>query len=215
MRNILKAMVVALMIVGAVIPATAKKPVFTEKEQAKIEKQAEKEAKKTAKVLKKEGWKIEQTGLMESIIARHMIKLQLDGLQEKIGAATDRKTRSGCRKQILNDVSNAYAREQSQIVKGVITSKDRFRDGDEAEDFIGEYEARLASEIAGELIESYSLYKKNTDGTYDMQIYYLVDPERAHAAKLRAARNAMEIQKLDEEWRKSISEAINDTEDED
>lgn len=215
MKNILKALAVALLMAAAVIPATAKKPVLSEKEQAKIEKEAEKEAKKTAKEKKKEGWKIEQTGLMENIIARHIVKRETEGLQEKNGAATDRKSRSGCRKQILNDVSNEYAREVSQVIKGEITSKDRFRDGDEAEDFIGQYEARLAAEIAGELVESYSLYKKNPDGTYDMEIHYFVDPDRAHAAKLRAARNTMEIQKLDEEWRKSISDAINGTKDED
>lgn len=209
MKKLLGALTAVLLLVAIAIPADATKPALTEKEKAKIEKQAEKEAKKAAKELKKEGWKVEQTGLMENIIARHMVKLEIEGLREVNGAATDRKTRSGCRKQILNDVSNAYAREQSQVVRGSITTKDRFRDGDEAEDFIGEYETRLASEIAGELIESYSLYKKNPDGTYDMVIYYLVDPDRAHAAKLRAARNAMEIQKLDEEWRNSIIDGIN------
>lgn len=215
MKNILKALAVALLMAATVIPATAKKPFLSEKEQAKIEKAAEKEAKKTAKEKKKEGWKVEQTGLMENIIARHIVKRETEGLQEKNGAATDHKSRSGCRKQILNDVSNAYAREVSQVIRGEITPKDRFRDGDEAEDFIGQYETRLAAEIAGELVESYSLYKKNPDGTFDMEIYYFIDPDRAHDAKLRAARNSMELQKLDEEWCKSISDAINGTRDED
>lgn len=190
MKNILKALAVALLMAATVIPATAKKPFLSEKEQAKIEKAAEKEAKKTAKEKKKEGWKVEQTGLMENIIARHIVKRETEGLQEKNGAVTDHKSRSGCRKQILNDVSNAYAREVSQVIRGEITSKDRFRDGDEAEDFIGQYETRLAAEIAGELVESYSLYKKNPDGTFDMEIYYFIDPDRAHDAKLRAARNS-------------------------
>ena len=114
MKNILKALAVALLMAATVIPATAKKPFLSEKEQAKIEKAAEKEAKKTAKEKKKEGWKVEQTGLMENIIARHIVKRETEGLQEKNGAVTDHKSRSGCRKQILNDVSNAYAREVSQ-----------------------------------------------------------------------------------------------------
>lgn len=179
------------------------------KEKAKIEKEAAKDGKRTAKELKKEGWKIEQTGLMENIITRHIVRMQTEGLQERPGAAFGKKTISGCRKQIINDVSNAFAREQSQMIKGVITTKDRFKDSDESENFLGEYEARLATEIAGELMESYSLYRRNDDGTYDMRIYYIVDPEKAHAAKMRAARYSMELEKLDEEWRKSISDAIN------
>ena len=155
------------------------------------------------------------TGVQTCALPIYIVKRETEGLQEKNGAATDHKSRSGCRKQILNDVSNAYAREVSQVIRGEITSKDRFRDGDEAEDFIGQYETRLAAEIAGELVESYSLYKKNPDGTFDMEIYYFIDPDRAHDAKLRAARNSMELQKLDEEWCKSISDAINGTRDED
>lgn len=215
MKNILKALAVALLMAATVIPATAKKPFLSEKEQAKIEKAAEKEAKKTAKEKKKEGWKVEQTGLMENIIARHIVKRETEGLQDKIGAANGLKGRSSCRKKIRNDVSNEYARDVSEVIKGVVNSKDRHLDGDEAEDFISQYETRLAAEIAGELVESYSLYKKNPDGTFDMEIHYFIDPDRAHAAKLRAARNTMELQKLDEEWCKSISDAINGTRDED
>lgn len=85
MKNILKALAVALLMAATVIPATAKKPFLSEKEQAKIEKAAEKEAKKTAKEKKKEGWKVEQTGLMENIIARHIVKRETEGLQEKTG----------------------------------------------------------------------------------------------------------------------------------
>ena len=44
MKNILKALAVALLMAATVIPATAKKPFLSEKEQAKIEKAAEKEA---------------------------------------------------------------------------------------------------------------------------------------------------------------------------
>lgn len=214
MKNIFKALAIVLFMATAIIPATAKKQVLTEKEQAKIEKQAEKEAKKVAKQLKKQGWQIEQTGLMENIIGRHIAKMQLDNLQERVGTAVDRKTRSGCRKQIQNDVANAYARENSGVVKGKVSGKDRFIGEDETEDFIGQYETRLAMEIAGELTESYSLYKKNPDGTYDMMIYYLVNPENSHAAKVRAARYAMEIQKLDEEWCNSIMDAINSDDEE-
>lgn len=209
MKHSLRVLATVIAMVAVLFTAAAKKPALTEKEKAKIEKQAEKEAKKVAKELKKEGWKVEQSGLMESVIARHMAKLEIQGLREIIGSATDKKTRSMCRKQIQIDVPNAYAKEQSQVVKGVVTNKDRNKDGDESEDFIGEYETRLAMEIAGELVESYSLYRKNPDGSYDMQIYYLVDPEQAHAAKLRAAKHAMELQKLDDEWRQSISDAIN------
>lgn len=213
MKTSLHILIAVLLTMTMALSAEAKKPSYSEKEKAKIEKEARKEAKKTAKELKKEGWNTEQSGLMEYIIARHIIKRDVEGLREIQGTSVDKKTRSLCRKQIQIDVPNAYAKEQSQVVKGVIVNKDKNKDGEESEDFVSEYETRMAMEIAGELQESYSIYRKNQDGTYDMQIYYLIDPETAHAAKLRAAKYSMEIQKLDEEWRKSISDAINSTKD--
>lgn len=61
------------------------------KEKAKIEKEVLKEAKKTSKELKKEGWKTEQTGLMENVISRHMMKVKTEGLEELIGTAFGKK----------------------------------------------------------------------------------------------------------------------------
>lgn len=98
-------------------------------------------------------------------------------------------------------------------MKGVLDGKDRSIEEETSEDFINTFEGRYAMEVAGELVESYSIYRKNYNGTYDMQIFYLVDPQKAHAAKIRAAKYAMELEELDEQWCKKISERVNASED--
>lgn len=191
----------------------AQKPNLSPKEIAKIEKEAKKTAKKKAKELAKDGWKIEQSTTLEEAIAKHNASIKENGLTEKLGTANGMKTRSICRKKIEVDVPKSYAQSQSIVLKGVLDGKDRNVEEDTSEDFINAFEGKYAMEVAGELVESFSIYRQNYNGTYDMQIFYLVDPEKAHAAKLRAAKYAMELEELDEQWCKKISERVNATKD--
>lgn len=214
MKKSIRFILAALLIISSVVTMAAK-TTYTDKQKEKIRKECVKEAKKLAKQYKKEGWKMEQAGLMENVIADFLYQTRAEGLKQRVGSSEAKKTRSMCRKQIEIDVPNAYAKEQSQIIKGKIINEDRSKDGYETEDFIADYETRLAMEIAGDLRVGYTLYKKNPDGTYDMMSYFLVDPDTAHAAKLRAAKHAAQLHKLDREWMDSISKTINDQEDED
>lgn len=151
MKHPICLLAIIMLIMSSTLSAEAKRPALSPKEKAQIEKEAFKEAKKTAKDLKKQGWIIEQTGIMENILCRHLVQLRTYGLEEQSGSAENKKSRSICRKKILNDVSNDYARKQSQVVAGKLTTEDVIDDEEEMEKFVGEYTARLAKEIAGEL----------------------------------------------------------------
>lgn len=202
MKTSFRMLVVMLVIACAMLSATANPPMLSAKEKAKIEKEVLKEAKKTSKELKKEGWKIEQTGQMESVIARHMMKVKTEGLEELIGTAFGKKNLSICRKIILSNVSLEYATKLRQVIKGGMANKDNLADGAETEDKVGNYESRIATEIAGELLESYSVYRRNSNGSFDMEIHYLISPDRARAAKKHAE---LEYEK---EFRKSVHDAV-------
>lgn len=203
--------VIALVLAaGCSLDTVAKRPNLTPKQIEKIEKEQKKIAKQIAKERTKDGWKIEQPTTMESAMAEHNVNVKVNGLEQMVQASTGKKSRSICRKQIQIDAPNAYAKKESQVIVGEVVNKDRMMEDDESENFIAEYTAKLAKEVAGDLQESFSLYRKNPDGTYDMEIYYVIDPEAAHAAKIKAAKALNELQKLDDEWKRKIIENLED-----
>lgn len=210
MRNILKFLTVIFLVGAVTAGAYARTPRLSAKEREKIEKENMKEAKKLAKQLKKEGWKIEQTGLPENVIADFLNAKELKGLETLEETAEYSSSRSKARSYIKTKAANAYAQEQSQVFKGRLNGMESGDEEDAEEKFVKQWEGRYAMEVAGILKVGYSQYKKNDDGTVDMEIHFLIDPEAAHNAKLSAAKYAIEVQKLNQEWADKISEALSD-----
>lgn len=210
MRHLLRILTVVGLILTFSLGSVAAPKRLSTKEREKITKEKTKEAKKLAKEYKKQGWIIEQTGSPENVIANFLISQEIDGLESTIGTAEGSASRSKARSYIKLKVANEYAQEQSGIFKGIATGMDSGDELDSEEKFVKQWESRYAMEIAGILKVGYSKYKKNDDGTIDMEIHYLIDPENAHAAKLSAARHAIEIQKLNQEWADNISKRLND-----
>lgn len=189
-----------------------KNPTLTAKELKKIDKENAKKAKKICKDKKKQKWLFEQTGTPEDIITRHLTRMTTEGLEEKVATATGRKSRSLARKQIGVDVANEYAQEQSLVMKGEILGQDgEFTDAD-AEGYRRQFQGKYASDIRGEIVESYSLYRKNGDGTYDMEVYFLIDPAKAQASKLRAMRYALERAEMSDKLAQRIRDNIAESE---
>lgn len=210
MKNLLKLFTVLTLMLAVSAGAYAKAPRLSAKEREKIEKENQKEAKKLAKEKKKEGWKFEQTGLPENIIADFLNKKEIDGLEELEGTAENSASRSKARKYIKTNAANSYAQEQSQVFKGKLNGMEDGNEEDADEKFVKQWEGRYAMEVAGILKVGYSIYKKNDNGTVDMEIHFLIDPDGAHQAKLAATKYAIEKQKLNQEWAEKISEALSD-----
>lgn len=210
MRNVLRLLTVIVLVLAVTADAYARTPRLSTKEREKIEKEIKKKAKKTAKEMKKKGWEFEQTGLPEDIIAKFMMATEIDGLQTIEETAEYSASRSKARSYIKTKAANAYAQEQSQVFKGRLNGMESGNEEDADEKFVKQWEGRYAMEVAGILKVGYSMYKKNDDGTVDMEIHFLIDPEAAHNAKLSAAKYAIEVQKLNQEWADAISEALSD-----
>lgn len=210
MRNILRLLTVIVLVVAVTAGAYARTPRLSSKEREKIEKEIKKKAKKTAKEIKKKGWVFEQTGLPEDIIAKFMMSTEIDGLQTIEETAEYSASRSKARSYIKTKAANVYAQEQSGVFKGLLDGMESGNEEDADEKFVKQWEGRYAMEVAGILKVGYSIYKKNDDGTVDMEIHFLIDPEAAHNAKLSAAKYAIEVQKLNQEWADKISKKLSD-----
>lgn len=180
------------------------------KEKEKIEKENMKEAKKLAKQYKKEGWKFEQVGLPESLICKFLNEEQIGGLEQLVGTAENSASRSKARTYIKTKTANEYAQDQSSVFKGKLNGMNTIEEEDAEERFVKQWEARYAMEIAGMLKVGYSIYRKNDDGSVEMEIHYLVDPSASQQAKIAAAKQTIELQKINQEWAKRISEALED-----
>lgn len=207
------ATVVAIMLT-LTMSAFAKKPSFTAKEKEKIEKEYKKDAKRLAKEAKKQGYQFEQTGLPENLIYNVLCDAKLNGLQEQIGTAEKSQSRSKARQYAKTMAAREFAQEQSSTIKGKLDGMSTNEETEAVDRFVDQFEARYAMQIAGMLKVGYSKYRNNDDGTVDMEIHFLIDPENCQQIRMAAARQALELQKLNQEWAQRISDALKDVEEE-
>lgn len=208
MKRLFRAVAIAaalVMFVGG--SAYADKTEKTQKEIAKIEKQAEKDAKARAKELKKAGWKAEGSGTLETMLADHLAKMRINDLEERAPESNGNKTQSMARKKIRNAVTVDYAREMTEAIKGVVSQEASSLEGSEAENFTEAVESRIAMDLAGEIKESFAIVREK-NGKYDMKIFYLIDPENAQASRLRAIKFAEERTKVSQNFRDAIHKAV-------
>ena len=93
----------------------------------------------------------------------------------------------------INNACNKYAREAGSHVKGRIVSDMANMTEDvsgEFDHFYAAYETTVEKEIKGEMQQSYALIKDNGDGTFAMQVFFIVDEDAASKARIRAMENA-------------------------
>ncbi|MDE7160008.1 MAG: hypothetical protein K2O24_04100 [Muribaculaceae bacterium] len=178
---------------------------------SKQEKQNEKMAKNRAKDLKKKGYESMSSLPLESALLKHYNKMTDMGLQEVEGVSTRTKSKSNGRAMAQTDALRNYATAMSTDIAG----KNRLL----AEAGVPEVEREALSsafltetqtQIRGELQESYAIIKDNGDGTYEVQIMYLLNPEAATNAKARAIEKLIEEQGLQAELAKTVRETFKD-----
>lgn len=210
MKNLLKLFTALTLVLAVSAGAYAKAPRLSAKEREKIEKENQKEAKKQAKEKKKKGWECEQLGSPETLILEFLNAKKLNGLQTKIETVEHSVSRSKARKFAREKAANILAQELSEVIKGEVTGMGSMEEQEAEERFVDQMMSKYAAEIAGMLELHCSFYKKNDDGTVDMEVYFLVDADSAQGAKLKAAKQALEKLKLNQEWADKISEALAD-----
>lgn len=179
-----------------------------------LEKELKKEYKNRIKTLKSEGWRLYGSSRsIEVALLTHYDKLGKLGEKghEVMGEASKFKSKNVGKQTAINNACNTYAREAGSHVKGRIVSDMAGMtesESGEFDHFYAAYETTVEKEIKGELQESYSVIKDNGDGTYAMQVYFIVDEDAATRARIRSMENAMKESEAAQKYANKVSEFV-------
>lgn len=175
-------------------------------------KKAEKSAKKQVKEQKKAGWEFNVSGDPVVIVTNHLLRTMDYGGEgrECVGNANEMKSISLGKSKAHMAAITQYVRDSRMAISGKINYVENDISGEQFDNFINAYEAKLAEEIKGEIKLSYVVYRKNVNGKYDVNAYCLIDEEGARRAKIRALKASAEMEKIALSIADEISSFVND-----
>lgn len=182
-----------------------------------LNKALKKEYKTKMKELKKGGWEIfGSSRSIEVALLNHYDKLNKgDGsIYEIVGIASAFKSKNIGRQMAINNACTIYASQAGSMVKGRVVS-DMGADADnltvEFDHFYAAYERAVEKEIRGEMKESFSIIRQNSDNSYEMQTFFLYDEDAALNARIKAFENAAKESIAAQKYADIISKFINET----
>lgn len=170
--------------------------VFSAVAQPNLEKALWKTAKKTAKEMTSEGWRVDGSKPLESILFNHYQKLADENNHEIIGNVvgnTSVTTLNQAQQWATTMACVSYAKSAGQNVRGRLTSEvgAGVAGAASADSFYEGYESTVEKEIRGELKKSFGIYLEKKNGGIDYKAYYIVNEENAHKARIRAMQMTM------------------------
>ena len=174
-------------------------PITTDAQNKQLEKRLKQEYKTKMKEYKKDGWKLfGSSHSLDVALLTHYDKLNSlgeDG-REVLGIASRFKSKNVGKQMAINNACLTYAQQAGSHVKGRVIS-DMAGDGVEADEefdhFYAAYERLVEKEIKGEMSESYSIIHNNEDGTFEMQVYFIVSESAATKARAAAQKYAEKV----------------------
>lgn len=181
----------------------------------KVEKAQEKEMKQKMKDYKKAGFEIMGSRTMEVALAKHYSKLNELGDDGMVfdGVAQNTKSKNVAEQIAINNATLKYAQKAGSSVKGRVVS-DIMAEGtvgeEEFEKFYAAYERLVEQKVKNVLTPSYSVIKKNADGTYEVQAFFIVDENKARTARKAALENAVEETALAQKYADKVRDFVND-----
>lgn len=160
-----------------------------------LKKAKEKERKEVMKRFKKEGWKLlDSSHSLEVALLEHWDAVDQPNCREESGISTRSKSKSVGQQMAMNQVFVNYAQQAEQTVKGLAASEMNGSGIDtdiELETFYAAYKREVEKEIRGELKKSFSIYRENGDGTFEIQTFFVINEDQASKARVRAFENAI------------------------
>lgn len=160
-----------------------------------VASEARKEAKKGTKSVRRDGFKLLESGDLEGSMARHLEKVLSGKALQLAGTAEDKNSINIAVSVARNNAINAHVELASSVVKGRIVSEIIDLGNEQTEKFLAQYERILSGVLKSELSLSYTLYKEQNNKC-SVRAYYLLDYERAQKIHLDAIRHAAEQQGL-------------------
>ena len=188
-------------------------PVMVQAQNKELEKQLKKEYKQKLKQLKKEGWQIYGTSRsLEVSLLLHYQKLNENGAQELLGTASNCVSMNVCRQMALQNACAYYASLAGSKLKGrIVSDLAANASGDlsaEFDKFYAAYERLVEKEIKGEIQASFSLLKKNANGSNELQTFFVINEDAATKAHIRAWENAARESEVAQKYAKEVSDFI-------
>ena len=179
-----------------------------------LEKARKKEYKTKMKEYQKENWKLfGSTRSLDVALLTHYDKLNNLGEDghEIVGIASKFKSKNVGKQMAINNACLTYAQQAGSQVKGRIVS-DMAGDGIDADsefdNFYAAYERLVEKEIKGEMKESYSIIRENRDGTFEMQVYFIVSESAASEARIRAMEAAAKESAAAQKYAQKVADFV-------
>lgn len=142
---------------------------LTYEQEKEIKEQAKKDAKKEAKRLTKEKWVYSGSGSLETALYNYYVKTA-DGqaLAASPQTVTDAYSVSRGESMARSAAETDFAREIRVALAGKIAT----HQGEADEIEIADIERRLAAELKGDILKSFSLYKQVGSKNYTVRVYF-------------------------------------------
>ncbi len=204
----MKKIIMILMALCLIAPATMAQTLTP-----KQEKLCNKNAKERTKQLKKQGYEIMGSLPLQDALYKHYAKMEL-GATEQQGNGHSKSMNNG-RQMCLTSAMSEYASKASSQIKGRSVTDAYGNEIDTENDpefarFYAAYERLTQKEIKGELQESFTIVKKNPDGSSEFTMFFLVDEDKAKARRQKALKEAAEETNLAQNYAKQVSEFVNE-----
>jgi Ca2+-binding EF-hand superfamily protein len=188
-------------------------PSAVDAQNKELQKARKKEYKTKMKEYKKEGWKIYGSSRsLDVALLTHYDKLnQSDSNYEIVGIAGAFKSKNVGVQMATNNACNLYATQAGSHVKGRVVSDMAANANDisvEFDKFYAAYERLVEKEIRGELRESFSVIHEKGDGTYEMQVYFIVSEDAASKARIRALENMAKESEAAQKYAEKVSQFV-------
>lgn len=205
----MKKIMMLIMALCLIAPAAVAQQALTPKQ----EKLCNKNAKDRSKQFKKDGYDIMGSLPLQDALYKHFAKMEM-GATEQIGNGHSKSQNNG-RQMCLTSAMSEYASKAVSQIKGRSVTDAYGNEVDTENDpefarFYAAYERLTQKEIKGELQESFTIVKKNPDGSYDFRMYMLVDEDKALARRQKALKDAAAETNLAQDYAKQVSEFVNE-----
>ena len=138
---------------------------------------------------KKEGWELfGSSKTINDALREHYEALAPNDVFEVVGTATGVRLESIGQQVAWNNACINYVQQAGSFLRGRIDTDNHTGGGSDGEfnHFYSAYETLLQKEIRGELRPSYSVVRRNADGTCQMMSFFVVNEEAAANARIKA-----------------------------
>jgi hypothetical protein len=179
-----------------------------------LNKALKKEYKSKIKDLKKGGWELAGSSRsLDVALLLHYQKLNDLNNIELPGEVSSCKSLNICRQAALNNACVYYASLAGSKLKGrVVTDMGINQSSEDSSEEFDKmyiaYERLIEKEIKGEIQESFSIVRTNSNGQKEYRTYFLINEDSATKARIRAWENALRESEVAQKYASKISEWV-------